>query len=129
MEELPGETPVLLGGDFNFTRASHYYPGMTSPTIPPDPPDRAVTRSKDRQTPRGWTETGKRDTQARQIDYIWTRPGALERWQAQAPARLIFTNPVKLPSGESIPISDHRILTVSLCLVEKTAEQAWHQCR
>ena len=128
MEDLPGETPVLLGGDFNFTRASHYYPGMTSPTIPPDPRDRGVTKSKDRQT-RGWTETGKRDTQARQIDFIWTRPGALERWQAQAPARLIFASPVKLPSGESIPISDHRILTVSLCLAKKTAEADAAACR
>lgn len=128
MEDLTGETPALLGGDFNLTRSSRYYPGMTSQAIPPDPPSAEATVSQARGS-HGWIETGEQDIVAQRIDYIWTRPGALDRWQAQAAAELIFTNPVKLPSGESIPISDHPILSVPFCLVERTAEPGAAICQ
>jgi endonuclease/exonuclease/phosphatase family metal-dependent hydrolase len=124
MEELSGEAPALLGGDFNLTRSSRYYPAMTSATIPPDPPDAKVTtqvKESSDQRAEGWRESGERETVAQRIDYIWTRSGAHDRWQPRAPARLIFTDPVELASGESIAISDHPILAIPFCLVGRSA--------
>jgi endonuclease/exonuclease/phosphatase family metal-dependent hydrolase len=128
MEDLTGEAPALLGGDFNLTRSSRYYPAMTSPMIPPDPPDTEANGSSDPRA-QGWRESGEREAVTQRIDFIWTRSGAHDRWQAGAPARLIFTDPVKLASGESIAISDHPILAIPFCLVAGLAESESMICK
>jgi len=137
LEMLSGEAPAILGGDFNFTRTSRYYAGMTSPALPREPaeldanarrntsPD-GSSRNSDRADPTGnadhadptrrvWSETGERDVVAGRIDYLWTRPGTGSHWQARGPAKMIFTNPVELPSGGSMALSDHPILMTSFC--------------
>ena len=119
MERLAGDDPIVLGGDFNFTRASRYYPGMTARAVPPDPPDTPPANLSTRAS-RGWREIGEASVVTDRIDYVWTRPGLSERWLAAA-ARLIFTEDVALPSGESIPISDHPILVALLCLAPPSA--------
>ncbi len=128
MEDLSGRAPSLLGGDFNLTRSSRYYPGMTSRTIPHDPPlmpgaeakakaDTVLDESS-KHNDHGWTESGDQEFVAQRIDYLWTRPGDRLRWRARGPTQRIFTELIDIPSGESIPISDHPILAVSFCLAE-----------
>lgn len=117
MEHLVGEAPAILGGDFNFTRSSRYYPAMTSRVIPAEGAKMEVAKDL-AHAPGVWTEMGEREVVTERIDYIWSRPGsgAHPRWQAYKAADLIFTEPVAIPDGSSIPISDHPILAVSFCL-------------
>ena len=118
MERLVGDSPAILGGDFNFSRSSRYYPAMTSRIIPNDPAKKPVTIDL-KSAAGGWTETGEQKVVTERIDYIWSRPGsrAGQHWRAYKAADLIFTEPVAIPDGDSIPISDHPILAVSFCLV------------
>ena len=127
MEGLAGDSPALFGGDFNLTRSSRYYPGMTSRLAPLDRPG-GPRSGLSTHASRGWTEIREEEIMTGRIDYIWTRPGSRVRWQARAPARLIFTEPVKLTSGESVPISDHPIVAVPFCLAPVTREAARSEC-
>jgi endonuclease/exonuclease/phosphatase (EEP) superfamily protein YafD len=92
-----GDDPALLGGDFNFTRSSRYYPVMAR-----DP---------------GWSEPGEQPPALDGIDYLWTRRGTIWRWRARGGVQPIFTEPVRLPNGETVPLSDHPILLGEFCLV------------
>lgn len=123
IESLVGNDPVILGGDFNLTRTSRYYPLMTGAAIPAHPlVDRTVpsTSSPRRatDTPRGWTEPEEKVLVPNRLDYLWTRPGTEVRWQARDNARPIFTEPVVLASGKSVALSDHPILAAEFCLVQ-----------
>jgi hypothetical protein len=98
IEGLVGDDPILIGGDFNFTRASRYYASMTD----------AQNR---------WTEPGEASEGDDRIDFLWTRPGSGLRWHATQHLQPIFESPVRLKSGESVRISDHPILAAEFCLV------------
>jgi hypothetical protein len=130
MERLVGEAPAILGGDFNFSRTSRYYPAMTSRVIPADPT--IVNTLKDSALDgAGWTEVGEQNVVTERIDYIWSRPGSgsAKRWQAHEGAALIFTEPVALPGSSSIPISDHPILAASFCLIHPEQDPEIQGCR
>jgi exonuclease III len=96
--ELVGDDPIVLGGDFNFTRTSRYYASMKN-----DVGD--------------WTEPGEKVVVADRLDFLWTRPGRELRWHALRSVHPIFTEPVALRSGERVPLSDHPILATEICLV------------
>ena len=119
IESLVGDDPVILGGDFNITRTSRYYPLMTSATIPSDPSTshEAPSESNATDSARGWTEPEEEVVVPNRLDYLWTRPGTELRWHARKSVRPIFTEPVVLRSGKSVALSDHPILATEICLV------------
>lgn len=119
IEGLAGNGPIILGGDFNLTRTSRYYPLMTRATIPSDPSPSHPPASETRATAsaRGWTEGAEEVGVANRIDYLWTRPGTKVRWHAQESVHAIFTEPVVLRSGKRVALSDHPILATEICLV------------
>ncbi|MBC8188202.1 MAG: endonuclease/exonuclease/phosphatase family protein [Proteobacteria bacterium] len=127
MEQLTGAEPALIGGDFNLTRSSRYYPAMTSRRIPADPPEASPSDLSTHEN-RGWSETGELNVTVERIDYIWTRRGRSVQWHARGGARLIFTDPVELDEGRAIPISDHPILAVSYCLTHSEGESGTASC-
>ena len=112
MERLVGDAPAILGGDFNFTRSSRYYPTMTSQGVPV-----GSSKTPSTHTDRGWTEVGESAVVTNRIDFIWSRRGLDRHWRAKNGAELIFTEPVVTRDGGSIPISDHPILAVPFCLI------------
>jgi endonuclease/exonuclease/phosphatase family metal-dependent hydrolase len=119
IESLAGNDPAILGGDFNLTRTSRYYPLMTSNSVPSDPspsdPTTPVLRTT--RSDRGWTEAGEEVVTRNRIDYLWTRPGIDVRWHVQKSIHPIFTEPVVLRSGQRVALSDHPILATEICLV------------
>ena len=119
IEVLVGSDPVVLGGDFNMTRTSRYYPLMTTAMIPSDPANlqEALPESHKTESARGWTEPGEKVVVANRLDYLWTRPGTEVRWHALGSVRPIFTEPVLLRSGQSVALTDHPILVTEICLV------------
>ena len=125
IEGLVGDDPAVLGGDFNFSRTSRYYPSMTSAAIQVDssdsPPPSIATNAA-----RGWTEPGEETVVANRVDYLWTRPGRKFRWHPPQSVRPIFTEPVVLRSGERVPLSDHPILVTEICMVR--ANDAENNC-
>jgi hypothetical protein len=104
---LVGNEPGLIGGDFNFTRTSIYYPLMENP-IQTD--CRAGVST-------GWTAAEELFADPDGLDYIWTRDGDTLKWQALNPVQQIFDDPIKLPNGKYRPISDHPMLMAGFCLV------------
>ncbi|MFP6654425.1 MAG: endonuclease/exonuclease/phosphatase family protein [Myxococcota bacterium] len=127
MESLTEDEPALLAGDFNLARTSRHYLGMTNSRIPLDPETSRTesphkgTRFKDSAfAPRGWFESGGKDpihSFNKGIDYIWTRAGSTDQWGRHGKTKTIFSEPVELPSGEQIPLSDHPVLALPLCLI------------
>ena len=119
IESLVGDDPVLLGGDFNLTRTSRYYPLMTTAAIPSGPSLElgAPSGSSAATSARGWRESRDESVASNRVDYLWTRPGTKLRWHSQKSMHKIFTEPVVLQSGKSVPLSDHPILATELCLV------------
>jgi hypothetical protein len=122
IEQLVGRAPIILGGDFNITRTSRYYPWMTSAVIPSDASDPSASHPRSpepgaTETARGWTEPNEEAVVRNRLDYLWTRPGMEIRWHPQESVRAIFTEPVVLDSGESVALSDHPILATEICLV------------
>jgi hypothetical protein len=119
IESLVGDNPVLLGGDFNLTRTSRYYPLMTRAAIPSEPSILLGAPSVSR-TPisaRGWRESRDESVAPKRVDYLWTRPGTKLRWHSQKSIHPIFTEPVVLRSGKRVALSDHPILATEVCLV------------
>jgi len=119
IERLVGHAPIILGGDFNITRTSRYYPWMTSAFIPSDPSasQPQMHESGAMELTRGWTEPNEEVVVRNRLDYLWLRPGRELRWHPQEGVRAIFTEPVGLDSGESVALSDHPILATEICLV------------
>jgi len=125
ISDLVGDDPILVAGDFNFTRSSRYYAHMQAST-----PESVGTPMKDSMADApgrfDWTEAGEATDAGGGLDFIWMRSGKDLRWHAQRPVRAIFEEPVELPSGESMPLSDHPILAGEFCLVP--SEDPGHAC-
>jgi len=119
IESLVGDDPVLLGGDFNLTRTSRYYPLMTRSVIPSEPSLSLDTPSASSAaaSARGWKEPKDDSAAPDRVDYLWTRPGTKLRWHSEKSVQPIFTEPVVLRSGQRVPLSDHPILATEFCLV------------
>ena len=96
LSDLPGADPLLLAGDFNFTRTSVYYPLMGAA---------------------GWRDHGEANAPGDRIDYVWSRPGAELLWRGRGPAERIFTELVPTSEGEAVELSDHPAIAQTLCLV------------
>jgi endonuclease/exonuclease/phosphatase family metal-dependent hydrolase len=128
IEALAGNDPALLGGDFNLTRTSGYYPLMTSTAIPTDADAEIDAPSTIAKTvsARGWTEPGEPVLEPNRLDYLWTRSGTKLRWRVLDKVRPIFTRPVVLRSGKSVALSDHPILVTEVCLT--IADEPANQC-
>jgi len=119
LDPLSMRTPTLVGGDFNFTRASRYYASMSSRNTP-NRTDRAFARTRPFESA-GWKETGEREPAIDRIDYVWSRGGGGRRWHAGIPTERIMTEDVGLISGGSVPLSDHPALVSEFCLVDEGA--------
>lgn len=125
IETLAGDDPIVLGGDFNFTRTSRYYRLMTREEFPSETPapqaassaSSALSESQTTNSPRGWGELSEDTDVPNRLDYLWSRPGTEFRWHPLKAARPIFTEPVLLRSDERVPLSDHPILATEFCLV------------
>ena len=119
IESLVGDDPALLGGDFNLTRTSRYYPLMTTAVIPSgtSPSFDAPSVSIAATSARGWKEPRDDSVASDRVDYLWTRPGTKLRWHSERSIQPIFTEPVALRSGQHVPLSDHPILATEFCLV------------
>ena len=125
IESLVGEDPAIFGGDFNFTRTSRYYPAMTSRMIPSEPTD-TPPQLHATGSGRGWTAVNAAIVNANRLGYFWTRPGKKFRWHAREKLHSIFTRPVALRSGKSVPLSDHTVFMATLCLVH--ADDPGNRC-
>lgn len=119
IEGLVGSDPVLLGGDFNLTRTSRYYALMTRPVIPSEASLSldATSAPNAAASARVWKEPRDDSAAPGRVDYFWTRSGTKLRWHSKKGTQPIFTEPVVLQSGKSVPLSDHPILATELCLV------------
>ncbi len=104
LEELAGDLPVVVGGDFNFVRGTRHHVAMTAPQpVSPGSP-----------TARAWRDLAERETHPERIDYFFVRDGSHASWRPAAPVSQIFEEPLRLPSGELVPLSDHPVLFVEL---------------
>jgi len=103
VNEIAGDEPALIVGDFNFTKASKYYLALTTKGVfPPDSFDPAWQRIDEPAAP------------ARRIDYIWVRPGRSGTWTASEEARAVFGEPVRGSNGTEVPLSDHCAMAATL---------------
>ena len=114
LDPLSKRTPTLVGGDFNFTRASRYYRSMSAPDTP-SRPDRAFARTRQFESV-GWKEIGEREPAIDRIDYVWSRGAGRRQWHARIPTERIMIEDVVLISGGSVPMSDHPALVSEFCL-------------
>ncbi len=110
----PALLPVLVGGDFNFTRTSRYYVAMSTSSHPQG----AV-----------WTEAHGNQIEPNRIDFIWARAGERTHWRAVIPTHPFLTEGVELPSGEIVPLSDHPALVAEFCPVRTPDEDPLGDCR
>jgi endonuclease/exonuclease/phosphatase family metal-dependent hydrolase len=103
VNEIAGDEPALIVGDFNFTKASKYYLALTTNGVYPegvfDP---------------AWHRIDEPNAPARRIDYIWVRPGKGKSWTALQNARTIFTDAVPGSNGTKVPLSDHCAVAATL---------------
>lgn len=103
VNEIAGDEPALIVGDFNFTKQSKYYLALTTSGVyPPEVFDP------------GWRRIEEPTAPARRIDYIWVRPGSSGSWNAVDKARTVFTEPVQGGNGDSVPLSDHCAVAATL---------------
>jgi len=123
LARVAGDTDLIAGGDFNFTRASRYYRTMIAPEsatcLHSNPrgdvrcrgrrSDFAATLSRPLDA-RGWRDPGECDTERRRLDYLWQRPAPQAGVRAAAPLRRIFDAPVVRADGTRVQLSDHPAL-------------------
>jgi endonuclease/exonuclease/phosphatase family metal-dependent hydrolase len=96
VNEIAGDEPALIVGDFNFTTRSKLFTALTTNGVhPPGAHDPA------------WQRIDEPEAPARRIDYIWLRPGRNGSWSAVEGARTEFTEPVAAANGGKVPLSDH----------------------
>ncbi len=133
LSKLAGDAPLIVGGDFNFTRASRYYQTMVAPEVAgcihddpaaEEPVDaRCFGRHSDFEaTPRrgldriSWIDSGEEHAARRRLDYLWVRP-ASDASQRLIPDNLepIFEALVDVPGDKPVPLSDHPALMGSFC--------------
>jgi len=95
VNEIAGEQPALIVGDFNFTTRSPLFTALTTNGVyPADAYDPAWQRVQEPEAP------------ARRIDYIWMRPGKTDSWMKVEDARIELNEPVQT-NGKPVPLSDH----------------------
>lgn len=104
LQSLDPEAPLVIGGDFNFVPSSRYHT-----TFAKDPAGRP------------WIDPGDEAADPGRLDYIWTRPGARQRWVATHPLGEFATEPVPIDGEDAIPVSDHPLLMTTLRLTEGSA--------
>jgi endonuclease/exonuclease/phosphatase family metal-dependent hydrolase len=103
VNEVAGDAPALILGDFNFTVGSKYYQALTSNGVyPPENHDPAWERVEE---PQG------SDTR---IDFVWVRPGRSGSWLTVEPARTLFEDPIASANGKRVPLSDHCAVAATL---------------
>jgi endonuclease/exonuclease/phosphatase family metal-dependent hydrolase len=128
LEPLAREAPVVVGGDFNFTRTSPQYrsliPGAeaASPataTTAEAPATLAIeTPVSDRAVRAEWTDPGDSQPNPNRIDYVFGLTAGPRRLQAIRPIEPILTDSVELDSGVGVRLSDHSALAAELCLTD-----------
>lgn len=106
LETYAGDAPIVAGGDFNFTRTSRLYQEIRAFGV-----DRGMAALR-------WIDIGEPNADPNRLDYIWTRPGTRVEWKPLAFVERIWPEPVKLPDGTHVPLSDHPALMARLCLVD-----------
>jgi endonuclease/exonuclease/phosphatase family metal-dependent hydrolase len=95
VNELAGEEPAVVLGDFNFTPTSDYFRELSAPRAGAgfDP---------------GWLRVPEPHAPPTRIDHVWLRPGASESWQPIQPAAVSYAEPIAVEDGgAAVPLSDH----------------------
>lgn len=118
---VAGPEPVIVGGDFNFTRTSRYYAAQV------DPARRAALQREDdfadslaRHAPdRAWVDVTEPGAPPGRLDYLWVRPGDAFTWMAVEPAAPILTERVRVEDGGRVPLSDHPAIAATFCRVRR----------
>lgn len=120
---LTGTAPAIIGGDFNITRSSRYHAlmrgagGRSDHRRDGDFADSLTRHGRDRS----WHDTPEAaPPPSGRLDYLWVRPGDDYAWRVVEPTREIFPT-VDLPSGKSLPLSDHEAMLGGFCLVSLTS--------
>lgn len=120
VSDLAGPAPVIIGGDFNFTRSSRYYAAVRHPER-----SAALQRGDDfadsleRHPPdRAWRDAREQGDPPERIDYLWVRPGDDRTWLSVSPAAPILTDEVELEDGSNVPLSDHPAIAATFCLAK-----------
>ena len=101
MEEI-GDGPMILGGDFNFTRTAERYVDLMECS--------------------GWSEPGLAHANPEGLDYVWARSAHGLRFAAEGgdgmPGQMqrIFDEPVRICADREVELTDHDALMVTYCL-------------
>lgn len=95
VNELAGDEPAVVLGDFNFTPRSDYF--------------RDLRRDRDGGGfDPGWLPVPEPHAPAARIDHIWLRPGRNESWLPLQPSAVVYAEPVAIEGGATqVPLSDH----------------------
>ena len=95
VNEIAGDAPAVVLGDFNFTPTSGFFRSLRAPNDGAgfDP---------------GWLPVPESHSPPTRIDHVWLRPGAKESWRPLLPASVAYTEPVAVNGGDqAVPLSDH----------------------
>lgn len=103
VNDLAGEEPALVLGDFNFTPSSQAFARLREP------------RQSGLFDP-GWLHVREPHAPATRIDHIWLRPGRERSLQKAAPARVVFAAPVPVAANQVVPLSDHCAIAATVAL-------------
>jgi len=102
VNELAGDEPAVILGDFNFTPTSTHFAGVR-------------TEREGRGFDPGWLPIPEAQAPATRIDHVWLRPGRAGQWRALAPARVTYADPVVVAGGaEPVPLSDHCAIVATI---------------
>lgn len=94
VNDLAGDEPAVVLGDFNFTPTSRYFRELSE------------ERTGNGFDP-GWVHVEEPQAPATRIDHVWLRPGVDEHWRSLAPASVVYNGPIEVDGGAKVPLSDH----------------------
>ncbi len=61
---------------------------------------------------RSWIDVPEDHPARERLDYVWIRPGDAATWCPSGLAQAIFSEPVTLPDGTEVSLSDHDAIAV-----------------
>lgn len=105
VNDLAGEEPALVLGDFNFTPTSKAFASLGEP------------RQAGLFDP-GWRHVGEPHAPETRIDHIWLRPGRDRSLQKAAPARVVLAAPVHVAPDLVVPLSDHCAIAATVTFAD-----------